>query len=137
MATLTDREWNRVQEALVRGGLRETIEDIVSSRSPEVPQVMLSDWNRRIIERAYDDGDGNIINLVPTDDPPWFAGMWEDQEVMLGMEHNGTLYSVVHASGGGLVSVIVGRGLIENEMGIAFHGVEIAKAYVKGLTAER
>lgn len=133
MVSLTEEEWARVQHALVAGGLRECIENILSSR---ILEITLRDQNRRILEQAYDDGDGSTIDLVPTDDPPWFAGVYGDDEVMLGMEHNGTLYSIVYASGGGLVSVIVGRGLIENEMGVAFHGVDNAKAYVKGLTAE-
>lgn len=107
----------------------------VFHRTYEMPLV-LSERNRWVIERAYDDGDGGGITLVPTDDPPWFAGMYEDSELYLGMEHEGTLYSIVHLSGGGLCSVIVGRGLLENEIGPAFHGVEDAKAYVKGLTAK-
>jgi hypothetical protein len=46
------------------------------------------------------------------------------------------LYSIVYASGGGLVSVIVGDGIVTNEMGVAFHGISEAKAYVKGLTSK-
>jgi hypothetical protein len=127
---MTAEEWRRVQEALVKGGLRECIDNLLTSRVP------LSLRNRRIIEEAYDDGGGNTIALVPTDDPPWFAGMYEDSEMMQGMEHQGTLYSIVHASGGGVCSVIVGRGLLNNEMGVAFPGVVPAKEYVKGLTAK-
>lgn len=131
MEPMTEEEWRRVQEALVVGGLRECIDNLLTSR------IHLHPANRRIIEQAYDAGDGCTITLVPTDDPPWFAGMYEDCEVMLGVEHHDTLYSIVHASGGGLCSVIVGRGLLDNEMGVAFHGVDDAKAYVKGLTAEK
>lgn len=98
--------------------------------------LVLSDENRRIVTQAYDDGEGHGITLVPTDDFPWFAGMYEDAELMLGVEHNGTLYSIVYASGGGLVSVIIGRGLLENELGVAFPNVGEAKAYVKGLIAK-
>jgi hypothetical protein len=130
MTQMTEDEWRRVQEALVKGGLRECIDNLLTSRVP------LNIENRRIIERAYDDGDGNGIDLVPTDDIPWFAGMYEDSEVMQGVEHNGTLYSIVHASGGGVCSVIVGRGLLDNEIGVAFPGVGPAKEYVKGLTAK-
>lgn len=129
MNPMTEQEWMRVQEALVVGGLYECINNLLTSR------IALHPANRRILEQAYDNGDGEGILLVPTNDPPWFAGMYEDSELILSMEHNGTLYSIVYASGGGLVSVIIGRGLLDNEMGVEFHGVEEAKAYVKGLTA--
>lgn len=129
---ITDVEWGRVMAALVQGGLRECIDEIIVSRG----FVPISMENRRIIEKAYDDGDDNTVDLVLTDDPPWFAGMWGDHEVMLGVEHDGVLYSVVHASGGGLRSVIVGRGLLDNEVGAVFRSVAEAKAYVKGLTAK-
>lgn len=135
MTAMTEKEWKDVQEALVVGGLRERINGIIASRFHTIPPVLISDKNRKIITQAYDDGEGHGITLVPTDDPPWFAGVYEDSELMLGMEHNGTLYSIVYASGGGLVSVITGRGLLDNEMGIAFHGVAEAKIYVQGLTA--
>jgi len=130
MKPLTEEEWQRIQEALVRGGLRDVIDDMLAGRPH------LSEYNRKIIEQAYDDGMGSTISLVLTDDPPWFAGMWEDQELMLGMEHRGRLYSIVHASGGGLVSVVIGDGLITNEMGATFDGVNAAKAHVKDLTAK-
>jgi hypothetical protein len=133
---LSDEEWKAVQEALVVGGLQACINDILASRFRERCPVLISDTNRRIIEQAYDDGEGNGITLVPTDDCPWFAGMYDGSEMMVGLEHNGTLYSIVTLSGGGLVAVIVGRGLIDNEIGVAFHGFVEAKAYVKGLTAK-
>lgn len=132
MTPVTNHEWDRVLKALVSGGLRECIDDIIAARA----NVRLSAENRRIVEGAYDDGDGGGITIVPTEDPPWFAGMYEDSELCLGMEHNGTLYTIVYASGGGLVSVLVGRAILDNEMGVAFHGVDEAKAYVKGLTAK-
>lgn len=130
MKPMTEEEWRRIQEALVRGGLRDVIDDMLSGRPH------LSESNRKIIEQAYDDGEGSTLSLVLTDDPPWFAGMWQDQEVMQGMEHRGTLYSIVHASGGGLVSVIIGEGLITNEIGVTFNGVNAAKAHVKDLTVK-
>lgn len=131
MTQITDEEWARVQEALVKGGLRECIDDILSTRPSLRPE------NLRLINIAYDDGQGGRIMLVPTDDPPWFAGMYEDHEVMLGMEYDGTLYSIVHLSGGGLSAVVVGEGLVENEAGEVFRSVAEAKAYVKGLTAAK
>lgn len=131
MTPTTDAEWQRVQEALVKGGLRKCIDDLLSRRP------FLSEENRRIIYQAYDDGDGNVVRLVPTEDPPWFAGLWEAQTVMFGMEHRGTLYSIVLTGmGGDACLVVVGEGLVTNEMGIAFDTVGHAKAYVKGLTAK-
>lgn len=130
MTPMSDEEWGRVQEALVKGGLRECINSLLTSRP------FLSEKNRRIIEQAYDNGDGQSISLVLTDHYPWFAGMWEDHEVMLGLECRGVLYSIVHASGGGICSVIVGDGLINNEIGVAFQDIEAAKAYVEGMTAK-
>jgi hypothetical protein len=128
---MSDEEWGLVQEALVKGGLRECVDNLLTSRP------FLSEKNRRIIEQAYDDGNGNSIDLVPISPHPWFAGMYDgDCEVMLGLEHRGVLYSIVHASGGGICSVIVGDGLINNEMGVAFQNVGAAKAYVEGMTAK-
>lgn len=98
--------------------------------------VLLSDKNRQIIEQAYDDGDGNGITLVATDDPPWFVGIHGDFDVCDGMEHDGVLYVITPLSGGGLVSVIVGEGLIENDGGTSFHSVPEAKAYIQGLVAK-
>jgi hypothetical protein len=132
---MTDEEWKGVQEALVVGGLYECINNLLANRFRQRCPVSISDRNRRIVEQAYDDGEGETVTLVPTDDCPWFAGVWEGHEVMQGVEHNGTLYSLTALSGGGLVAVIVGRGLIENEIGVAFPDFDTAKVYVKGLTA--
>lgn len=129
MIPMTEQEWGRVQEALVTGGLRECIDNLLTSR------VALNRHNRQIIQQAYDAGDGVEVVLVPGEDG-WFSGEYEGHEVFQAIEHGGTLYSIVHASGGGLCSVIVGRGLIENEIGLTFHGVAEAKIYVKGLTAK-
>ena len=98
-------------------------------------KVVLSDRNRRILHQAYDDGDGHGITLVPGDDPPWFVGMYEDTLVCEGIEHEGTLYTVANQSGGGLVSVLIGTALIENELGLVYHSTEAAKAYVQGRMA--
>jgi hypothetical protein len=135
VTSLTEAEWSSVQEALVKGGLRACLDTILTNhRHPCV--VVVSETNRQIVEQAYDDGGGGGILLMPTNDCPWFAGMYEGSEVMLGLEHEGTLYSIVTRSGGGLVAVIVGSGIIENDMGVAFHSTAEAKAYVKGLTAK-
>lgn len=100
----------------------------------EMP-LYLNGKNRVLLESAWDDGDGNTITIEPTEDWPWFRGTYDGHEVMLGMEHDGTIYSIVYASGGGLVSVIVGNGLINNEVGVVFRNVGEAKAYVKGITS--
>lgn len=129
MNPMTEQEWGRVQEALVKGGLRECIDILLTSR------VALSPRNHQIIQQAYDAGDGVQVLLTNGEDG-WFTGQHDGYEVFHALEHKGTLYTIVHLSGGGLVSVIVGSGLIENEMGVAFHGVVDAKVYVQGLTAK-
>ena len=139
MNIVTDEEWAEVDAALVKGGLRHVIERIVIAHENEVRgepvPVRISEKNRAVVYRAYDDGGGSSVTLARTDDPPWFAGMYEDHEAMLGAEINGVLYSIVHLSGGGLVSVIIGEGLVNNEAGEVFRNVGEAKAYVKGLTS--
>lgn len=139
MNIVTDEEWAEVDAALVKGGLRQVIERIVIAHENEVRgepvPVRISEKNRAVVYRAYDDGDGNTVTLEPTDDYPWFRGVYEGSEVMLGCEDGATLYSIVYASGGGLVSVIVGEGLTDNDAGITFHSVSEAKAYVKGITS--
>jgi hypothetical protein len=135
VTSLTDEDWDNVQEALVRGGLRACLDNILRAHRHPC-HVIVSDRNRRIIEQAYDDGGGGGITLVPTNDCPWFAGMYGDSEQMLGREHDGTLFSITHLSGGGLVAVIVGDGIAVNDPGVVFRNVAEAKAYVKGLTAK-
>lgn len=140
MSIVTDEEWAEVDAALVKGGLRQVIERIVIAHENEVrgepAQVQISEKNRALVYRAYDDGDGNTVTIESTDDPPWFRGVYDGSEVMLGCEYGTTLYSLVYASGGGLVSAIVGEGLVNNEVGVVFHSVPEAKAYVKGLTSQ-
>ncbi len=97
--------------------------------------VVISDANRAIMEQAWDDGD-NTVRLEPGENAPWFVGMHEDFEVCEGLEHDGVLYVAVHQSGGGLVSVIEGEGLISNDAGVTFHSMAEAKAYIQGRIAE-
>ncbi len=130
MTPMTEEEWQRVTEALVKGGLRECINDLLARRP------YLSIGNRKIIEQAYDDGDGNLLDLVMSDDFPWFLGLWDNSVVYRGLEHRGILYSVVMLNGGDLCTVIIGDGLITNEIGVAFDNVAAAKAYVEGITAK-
>ena len=96
----------------------------------------LRDHNRALIYRAYDDGDGNTISLESNGGGDWFVGTWEGEPVMEGIEVSGTLYSVVPQSGGGLVAVLVGRELEDNEIGVTFSSAPEAKAYIQGLTAK-
>lgn len=131
MARMTEHEWAGVQRALCEGGLREYLDNLLNRRAPA--EVQVNDKNRQMMYQAYDDGSGNTVTLVVGEEG-WFSGTYDDFEVFQAKEHEGTLYCIVHASGGGLVSVIVGSGLIENEMGITFHGMSEAKAYVLGLT---
>lgn len=136
--TLEGQMWATPGDYVIRGveGEFYPCKPHIFEQTYEMP-LLLSKKNRKIIERAFDDGEGHGVTLVPTDDYPWFAGVYEGSQLYLGMEHEGTLYSIVHASGGGLCSVIIGRGLLENEMGVALHGIEQAKAYVQGLTAAK
>jgi hypothetical protein len=130
MTPMTEEEWQRVQEALVKGGLRECVDSLLARRP------YLSIGNRKIIEQAYDDGDGNNIRLVVTDRFPWFLGMWEDSVVYRGLECRGTLYSIVMLNGDDRCTVIIGDGLVTNEIGVAFQSVDAATAYVEGITAK-
>jgi len=134
VTSMSDEEWKGVQEALVIGGLRACIDDIIASRQPGL--VLLSDENRRLIEQEYDDGDDHGITIVPGVDPPWFVVTFGDSEVCQGVEHEGTLYTIAHANGDGLVSVIVGKDLCGDETGVSFPNVVEAKTYVEGLTAK-
>jgi len=138
--TLEGRMYTTPGDFIIRGVQGEFYPckpDIFEQTYEEVhPPLLISGWNRRLIEEAFDDGDGNILDLVANDDAPWFNGEYDGSVVMEGAEHNGTLYSIVHASGGGLVSVIVGKGLVENDAGVVFHSVSEAKAYVQGLIAK-
>ena len=101
-----------------------------------VSDLGISDANRMLIYRAYDDGDGNTVTLEPTGEPEgWFVGTHEGEPVMEGVEVDGRLYSVVPQSGGGLVAVLVGRQIVNNEIGAVFTSTAEARAYVQGLTA--
>lgn len=100
-----------------------------------VSDLGISDANRMLLYRAYDDGEGNTINLKPDGDG-WFLGLWSDDPVMEGTEIDGTLYSIVPMSGNGIVSVLVGRQIVDNHVGPVFTTSAEARAYVQGLTAK-
>lgn len=103
---------------------------------PDPDPVMVCDENRAILERAWDDGDKTVVLLAHPNDATWFVGMWDNLEICEGVEHGGTLYTIVYLSGGGLVSVILGGGLLDNDAGVTFSSVPEAKAYIQGLTAK-
>jgi hypothetical protein len=95
--------------------------------------LRINDSNRLLIYRAYDDGDGNTVSLVPSEHEGWFVGVYDGHEVMYGTEINGTLYSVCPSSGNGVVSVLVGTALVENSLGRVFSSVAEAREHVQGL----
>lgn len=136
---MTPEEWRGVQETLLRGGLQAYINNLLANRAhsdrPRGVSVVNS-TNLKIIEQAFDDGDGGQIEIVSTDEPQWFEVTYEKSQVMLGMQRRGVLYAIVHLSGGAKVQVLVGRDLLNNVVGTIFDTVAEAKAYVKGLTAK-
>lgn len=135
MTSMTEQEWAGVLEALCRGGLREYIDSILSAHATRA-SVRIRPNNLRLMERAWDDGDGNTVHLIAGEEPPWFIGVYEDcDEVCEGLEHDGVLYVAVYQSGG-LVSVIVGEGLAENDGGVTFKSMHEAKAYIQGRIAQ-
>lgn len=136
MTNLTEEEWLGLQATLVQGGLREYVEDLVKKRL-EADCVPISDANRAILYRAYDDGNGGNIALLASTVEGYFVGMWEDHEVMEGTEIDGVLYSVCPQSGGGLVTVLVGDEIVNNDIGPMFHSNAEARAYILGLTTEQ
>lgn len=138
MTEMTEEEWASVERALCGGGLRDCIERILSNRIPGIAPttVQIRDENRRIMEEAWDDGSSTLVLFANAEEPPWFVGIHEGFEVCEGVERGGVIYTIVHQSGGGLVSVIVGSGLVENDAGVTFRNVNEAKAYIQGLTAK-
>lgn len=136
MTTLTEEEWEGLQATLVRGGLKEYVEELVRKRLEPECCVSISDANRAILYAAYDDGDGRNITLVTSDIEGYFVGVWEDHEVMEGTEIDGTLYSVCPQSGGGLVTVLIGDQISSNDVGPIFHSNAEARAYIRGLTEQ-
>lgn len=130
---MNEEEWDCVQEALCKGGLREYIDSLLTSR--EAPLSLVNGRNRYILHTAYDAGDGVTVDLVPGEDG-WFFGEHSGHTVFTAIEVDDVLYTIVNASSDGMVSVIVGSGLIENEAGVLFHTVAEAKAYIQGLTAK-
>jgi len=134
VTNLTEEEWQGLQATLVQGGLREYVEGLVAKR--EAGCIPISDANRALLYRAYDDGNGGNITLVPSEHENYFVGMWEDHEVMEGTEIDGVLYSVCPQSGGGWVTVLTGEQITDNDLGPMFRSNAEARAYILGLTEQ-
>lgn len=101
----------------------------------ELP-LILSSENYEIIRDAFEDGCGQGLTLEATLDPPWFKGTYEDSTLYYGMEHEGTLYSIVRVDNNGSQTVLVGGNLGTNEVAPVFAGVDEAKTYVRNLVSK-
>lgn len=95
----------------------------------------VTDSNRLLIYRAYDDGDGNTLNIEPGEKDGWFIGTYDGDTVMEGIEADGMLFSICPQSGGGRVAVLIGREIEQNVIGTVFSSTAEARAYVQGLIA--
>ena len=103
---------------------------------PVKPPLLISDKNRLMLLEAYDDGDGNTIDITPSEEKPWFVGSYEGEVLLEGVEHNGVLYVVIIAQYGVRRTVVTEGEALVHGMGIVFDSVPDAKAYVKGLIAK-
>ena len=93
--------------------------------------VTLSDTNRALLHRAYDDGDGNSFSIVPSAFPGYFEGVCDGNKMMEGTEVNEILYSICPNSGGGTVSVLRGDQILQNEMGRLMETWGEAREYIQ------
>lgn len=110
--------------------------DIFEQTYETTTPYTLSDANRMLLYRAYDDGDGSTVTIQAGSTDDYFVGMYEDMEVMEGVQIDGTLYSICPQSGGGLVTVLVGEEIVQNVVGPTFSSFPEARAYIKGLTTK-
>jgi len=125
MAATTDQEWWTVQEALVKGGLRFVIDDIITAR--ETPPGISRD-NRLMLAEAFR-GKGRFT--LTTGDH-YFAGFYDGELVIEGKEEDGTLYSIFHVAG--KYEVMVGDQITAGR-GIPFDNLTDAWDDIKKLTA--
>ena len=113
-----------------------TLTDTTVARNAE-GEVTLSDTNRALLDRAYDDGVGGTFSLIPSDIPGYFEGHYDGDYVMEATEVNGILYSVCSNSGGGMVSVLVGNQICStHNPALAFQSIDGARTYIQGLAAQ-
>ena len=136
MSKMTDEEWANVTKRLfASGGLREYIDELLASRAQVCSEHPISDKNRMLLYRAYDDGDGNTVTLRPREDG-YFIGTFDGYEAVTATEIDGVLYSICSHSGGGAVTVLVGEEIVQNMTGVTFSSKSEAKAYIRGLAAK-
>lgn len=126
MTTITDQEWWTVQEALVKGGLRFAIDDIVTAR--ETPPG-ISRENRLMLAEAFQGREGRFT--LTTGDH-YFAGFYDGELVVEGVEYNGVLHTIAHL--GDHVELIIGDE-IRRGRGVHFKSVREAWECVKEITA--
>lgn len=126
MAATTEQEWEAIQEALVKGGLRETIDDIITAR--ETPPE-ISRENRLMLAEAFRGWEGRFT--LTTGDH-YFAGFLDDELVVEGVEYNGVLHTIVHR--GDHVEIMIGDE-IRRGRGVHFKSVGEAWECVKEITA--
>ena len=124
MAATTEQEWETIQEALVKGGLRETIDRILLTRQ-DTPTI--SETNRRMLVEAFR-GPRFIITTIDN----YFTGHCDSELVVEGKEVDGTLYSIFHIEK--RYVVMVGDQVITKN-GITFGNLTYAWNYVQRLTA--
>lgn len=99
--------------------------------------VRLSDTNRALIHKAYDDGEGGTLTITASDTPGYFTGMYDGDEVMKGTEVNGVLYSICPNSGGGLLSLLIGAELTDGmTQGVTFKSNAEARDHIRWITAK-
>lgn len=122
MAATTEQEWEAILEALVKGGLRETIDHILLTRQ-DTPTI--SEANRRMLAEAFR---GMNPRFIITTIDNYFTGHCDSKLVVEGKEVDGTLYSIVHNEKRYVVmvgdQVITGRGIAFGNLTDAWGDVE-------------
>ena len=112
--------------------------DLVDQDTPAIDGggVTLSDTNRYLIYRAFDDGMGTPFAIEPSDEPEYFRFMFDGNEVMKGTEVNGNLYCILPMSGGGFMSVLTGQELSDGiSHGVTFDSEVEARNFIAETTA--
>lgn len=122
MKPVTNEEWDIIVGALVHGGLRETIDDIITSRQ-DTPTI--SEANRRMLAEAFQ---GMNPRFIITTIDNYFTGHCDSKLVVEGKEVDGTLYSIVHNEKRYVVmvgdQVITGRGIAFGNLTDAWGDIE-------------
>lgn len=126
MAATTEQEWEAIQEALVKGGLRETIDHILLTRQDT---LTISEANRRMLAEAFRERSPRFT-ITAIDN--YFTGHCDSELVVEGEEVDGTLYSILHI--GKRYVVMVGD-QVTTKSGITFGNLTSAWNYVQRLTA--